>query len=97
MVVVESDDPRPERRRGPSRLVLWSREQALRFWLVWPAFVLTLVTLTAGVSYLIYRSPVEIRLALTRTNLIGLFFALVVPPACVTLVWHRMRRRKRTQ
>ena len=95
MVVVESDDPRTDRRRGPSRLVLWSRERALRFWLVWPAFVLALVGLAAGVSFVIYRSPVEIKLALTRTNLVGLFFALVVPPACVTLVWHRMRRRKR--
>ena len=91
---MDSDDPPFDRRRGPSRLVQWTGAHTLHFWIVWPSIVLTLVVVAAVASYVIFRGPVEIRLALTRTNLIGLILALIVPPACVTIIWFHMRRRR---
>ena len=97
MGAAKPDDPSIDRRRGPSRLVQWSRERTLHFWFVWPALVLAVLFLGAGASYLIFRGPLEIKTAMTRSNLVGLALALVVPPACVTFIWRRIRSRRHSE
>jgi hypothetical protein len=62
--------------------------------LVWPAIVLLVVVLGALASLIIRRDAAEIRLAVTRSNLILMALSLVAPPAGLTVIWLRMRRRR---
>ena len=86
----------PERRAGPSRLSTWSGRRMASLWIAWPASVLLLCLVGAAMSVLVQHSLTEIRADITRSNLIGLALAALLPPLCLTGVWWRMRHRRRT-
>lgn len=69
----------------------------MRLWLVWPVVVLTIVAIAVGMSVITQHGFEELRIAHSRTNLIMLVATLVVPPAGVTLIWSRMRGRRRPE
>lgn len=56
--------------------------------------VLGLVLIAAAVSVARQGTPADVRLAVTRSNLIGLVATLVFPPLCLTAQWWRMRNRR---
>ena len=65
-------------------------------WLVWPGIVLAILIVGTAASVVVQRGWVEVRLALTRLNLVMLAFTMVLPPGSVTLVWWRMHGRRLT-
>ena len=89
------DDTHRDRRLGPSRLSQWTERRVALLWLLWPGIVLTLVALAAAASIAMDHGLGEVRLALTRTNMILLAIVLLLPPACLTLLWWRMQGRRR--
>ena len=90
----EDTEPR-ERRRGPSRLSGWTARRVVVTGILWMALVLVLVAAAALVSFIREGTAEDVRLGLTRGNLIGLGATLVVPPLCLTAQWWRMRNRRR--
>ena len=94
-----SEDPEltRERRRGPSRLSTWSGLRVLRTGFAWVGLVLGLVLIAAGVSVARDGTSADVRLAVTRSNLIGLAASLLCPPLCLTAQWWRMRNRRHTR
>ena len=90
------EDARPrERRRGPSRLSAWTSRRVVVTGIAWMGLVLVLVVLAALASYIRDGTAEDVRLGITRGNLIGLGATLVVPPLCLTAQWWRMRNRRR--
>ena len=87
---VENDD----RRVGPSRLSTWSGRRILSLWLLWPATVVAICAVAVFMSVRIHGDFTEVRVDLTRSNLIGLGAVLLLPPACLTMLWRRMRGRR---
>jgi hypothetical protein len=63
--------------------------------IVWMGLVLVLVAAAALASFIREGTAEDIRLGLTRSNLIGLVATLVIPPVCLTAQWWRMRNRRR--
>ena len=84
-----------DRRTGPSRLSTWSGRRIAWLWIVWPGIVLAIVAVAVFVSVRLQRGFDEVRVDLTRTNLIGLIAVIIVPPGCLTALWWRMRGRRR--
>jgi len=62
--------------------------------MAWPGIVLALTALGAATSIMMHHGLEEVRVDVSRTNLIGLSALLVVPPACLTLQWWRMHARR---
>ena len=85
----------PNRRLGPSRLSTWSGRRIGAFWLLWPGIILGICVVAVFLSVHVQRGFGEVRSDLTSTNLIGLAAVLIVPPACLTILWWRMRGRRR--
>ena len=86
--------PEIERRLGPSRLSMWSGRRIAALWLLWPGSVIVICVLAVAVSVHVYAGFGEVRTDLTRRNLIGLTLVIVAPPAYLTGLWWRMRRRR---
>ena len=86
--------PDTDRRVGPSRLSTWSGRHIRFLWLIWPATICLTCGIAVVASVRIYGDFTEVRLDLTRFNLIGLALVLLLPPACLTLLWWRMRGRR---
>jgi hypothetical protein len=91
-----ADEPLRERRQGQSRLSTWTRRRLVIAGVAWVALVLALVTTAALVSLVRDGNAEDVRLTLTRSNLIGLGATLVAPPLCLAAQWWRMRNRRRT-
>lgn len=92
--LVNGNSADPDRRIGPSRLSTWSSRRIRFLWLLWPGIIVLVCAITALVSVRVHGDFTEVRVDLTRSNLIGLAMVLVVPPACLTLLWGRMRGRR---
>ena len=90
----EDAQPR-ERRVGPSPLSGWTGRRVVVTSVAWMGLVLVLVALAALLSYVRDGTAEDVRLGLTRSNLIGLGATLVIPPLCLTAQWWRMRNRRR--
>ena len=86
-----------DRRVGASRLATWPGRKLAWAWLVWPALVTLIVAAGALISFHRLGDASEVRSVFRRSNLTGLLAVLVVPPACLTLQWWRMRHRRRQQ
>jgi hypothetical protein len=67
------------------------------FWLLWPAMVIGICGLAVLLSMHVQHGVDEVRSDLTRGNLIGLAAVLIAPPACLTILWYRMRGRRRAK
>lgn len=85
-----------ERRVGASRLSTWSGRRVAAFWLLWPAGILLLCAIAVLLSIHINAGFDEVRVDLTRRNLTGLAVTLLIPPACLTWLWWRMRGRRQS-
>ena len=92
-----ANDPTPDRRQGPSRLSQWSRRRITSLWLVWPAIVLMILAAAVALSVVTQHGFVEVRIAISRVNAIMLLAVLLLPPGGLTLVWRRMRGRRRSE
>ena len=85
-----------DRRRGPSRLSTWTGRRITALWVLWPGFVLALVAIAVAASLRVWHGASEVRSDVTRSNIIGLATTVLFPPACLTVVWWRMRCRRRS-
>lgn len=65
-------------------------------WLVWPGIVLALVAIGVVASLRVWHGASEVRSDVTRSNLIGLATVVLLPPVCLTVLWWRMRSRRRS-
>ena len=74
---------------------MWTGRRLAVTSIVWMGIVLLLVASGALVSILREGDAEDVRLAFTRSSLIGLGASLVVPPLCLTSQWWRMRNRRR--
>lgn len=92
-----ADDPARERRVGPSRLSLWSGRRLAVACIAWISVVLALVGIGMALSVVLYHDTYEIRLAVRRSNLIGLGAVLLLPPTWITLQWWMMRNRRQAR
>jgi hypothetical protein len=63
--------------------------------LIWIGLVLALTVLGIAASIAMNHETAEVRIALSRSNVIGLIGVLLIPPLCLTVQWWRMRRRRR--
>lgn len=88
---VQTDD----RRLGPSRLSTWSGRRVGALWLLWPGAVIAVCVVIVAMRVRADHGFSDVRVDLTRSNLIGLGVALIGPPLCLTLLWSRMRGRRR--
>src|SRR6185437_9586352 len=86
--------PDDERRVGPSRLSRWSGRRVGALWVAWPAAILAICVVIVGLRVRADHGFREVRVDLSRSNLIGLAVALVGPPLCLTILWSRMRGRR---
>ncbi|HKW47671.1 MAG TPA: hypothetical protein VJN70_09500 [Gemmatimonadaceae bacterium] len=93
---MSNQPPANDRRVGASRLSTWSGRRIGMLWLQWPASILAICIVAVLASIRLQGSFTEVRVALSRTNLIALPLVLIVPPACLTAVWWRMRGRRRS-
>lgn len=89
------DDVLRERRLGPSPLSRWNQRRLLFVSLVWAGCVLLILALGIVASIAESHGLTEVRIAFTRSNIIGLIAVLVVPPAVLTMEWRLMRGRRR--
>lgn len=85
---------RGDRRVGPSRLSTWSGRHVGALWLLWPGTVIAICAVIVASRMHAERGFSEVRVDLTRSNLIGLAVALIGPPLCLTILWWRMRGRR---
>ena len=83
-----------DRRAGPSRLSTWSGRRVAFLWIAWPGIVLALVLLGAALSVVMHHGLEEVRLDMSRFNLIFLGAVLGFPPVWLTLQWWRMHARR---
>jgi len=86
-----------DRRVGASRLATWPGRKLALAWVVWPVSVALLVAAGALISFHRLGDASEVRSVLRRSNVIAVLAVLVVPPACLTVQWWRMRHRRRQQ
>jgi hypothetical protein len=92
------EDAVPRNRRiGPSRLSAWNGRQIALSWVVWPGAVVSLVAIGIAISLWLRHGLDEVRLDLSRSNLVGLLGVLFFPPACLTVLWRLMHQRRRRQ
>ena len=61
-------------------------------WRLWPNLIIAICVIAALVSLRVQDGFSEVRLDLTRRNLLGLAAVMIAPPACLTVLWRRMRR-----
>lgn len=94
MIAREREVLETDRRVGPSRLSRWSARRIATFWLLWPAIILVICTIGVILSVRVHGGLGEVRLDLTRSNLIGLAAVVVLPPVCLTILWLRMHGRR---
>lgn len=88
------DEEARDRRIGASPLSDWSARRVALSWPVWWGMLLLLLALGTVLSDLVNHDLTELRIALTRSNVVGLLATAVIPPACLTLQWWRMRGRR---
>lgn len=90
-----ASDVSRERRVGPSRLSQWKGRQLAVVSLAWAGCVVALLALGSLASIGELHGATELRIAFSRSHIIGLCAVLVVPPACLTIQWWLMHRRRR--
>ena len=86
-----------DRRVGPSRLSTWSGGRVGAFWLLWPGIIIAICVSAVFLSVYVQHGFSEVRSDLTRANLIGLTVVLINRPTCPTVLWWRMRGRRRVR
>ena len=82
-------------RRAVSRVAGWKPRTIGLIWLFWPGFVLALIGAAVSTSYLAHGSLEAARESFTESNGVMLGFAVLAPPSCLTVIWWRVRRRRR--
>lgn len=65
------------------------------FWILWPGAILAIVAVAALVSWRVHGDLVEVRIDLSRGNVVGLIGTAIAPPICLTILWRRMHGRRR--
>ena len=83
-----------DRRVGPSRLSTWSGRRVAALWIIWPGSVLAACGIAVFLSIRLNNGLDEVRVDLTRSNMIGVVLITIIPPALLTFLWWRMRRRR---
>lgn len=91
---LDANSAKSGRRVGPSRLSTWTGRRIRLLWLLWPATIIAACLIAVLVSLRVYGDFSEVRVDLTRSNLVGVVMVILVPPACLTALWWRMRGRR---
>jgi hypothetical protein len=84
-----------ERRVGDSWLSRRTGLAIALLWLAWPGLLVALIAVGALLSVAVNHGTQELPFAFTRSARRGLVLSAVVPPSCLTILWYRMRGRRR--